>query len=76
VRRNIATAVHHDPHMFWTSFFIGFAACLAIGLTAQFVRERHQRSAFIASLSTAERERLTGFEAFKGDWHEFRDLLR
>jgi hypothetical protein len=51
VRRNIATALHHDPRMFWTGFFIGFAACLAIGLTAHFVHDRRQRAAFIASLS-------------------------
>jgi hypothetical protein len=42
--------------MFWTGFFIGFAACLAIGLTAHFVHDRRQRAAFIASLSPAERE--------------------
>jgi hypothetical protein len=75
VRRNIATALHHDPRMFWTGFFIGFAACLAIGLTAHFVHDRRQRAAFIASLSPAERERLKGFETVRGDWHEFRDLL-
>jgi hypothetical protein len=40
-----------------------------------FVHDRHQRSAFIANLSPAERERLKGFETVKGDWHEFRDLL-
>jgi hypothetical protein len=61
--------------MFWTGFFIGFAVCLAIGLTAHFVHDRRQRAAFIASLSPAERERLRGFETVKGDWHEFRDLL-
>jgi hypothetical protein len=61
--------------MFWTGFFIGFAACLAIGLTAHFIHERRQRAAFVASLSLAERERLRGFETVKGDWHEFRDLL-
>jgi hypothetical protein len=83
VRRNIATtAVHHNPGvldrstvMFWTGFFIGFASCLAIGLTGHFVHDRRQRAAFIASLSPAERERLRGFETVKGDWHEFRDLL-
>lgn len=26
--------------MFWTGFFIGFAACLAIGLTAHFIHDR------------------------------------
>ena len=61
--------------MFWTGFFIGFAVCLAIGLTAHFVHDRRQRAAFIASLSPAERERLRGFETVKGNWHEFRDLL-
>jgi hypothetical protein len=81
VRRNIATAVHHEPVlnrsnvMFWRGFFIGFAACLAIGLTAHFIHERRQRAAFVASLSPAERERLRGFETVKGDWQEFRDLL-
>jgi hypothetical protein len=45
--------------MFWTGFaigfvVIGFAVCLAIALTAHFVRERRQRSAFIASLSPAQ----------------------
>ena len=61
--------------MFWTGFFIGFAACLAIALTAHFIHERRQRAAFMASLSPVERERLRGFETVKGDWHEFRDLL-
>jgi hypothetical protein len=75
VRRNIATAVHHHALMFWTGFFIGFAACLAIGLTAHFVHDRRQRTAFIAGLSPAERERFRGFEKVRGDWHEFRDLL-
>jgi hypothetical protein len=32
--------------MFWTGFFIGFATCLAIGLTAHFVHDRRQRAAF------------------------------
>ena len=73
--REIATAVHHDPRMFWTGFFIGFAACLAIGLAVHFVRDRRQRSTFIASLSPAQRERLGGFETVKGDWRAFRDLL-
>jgi hypothetical protein len=48
---------------------------LAIGLTAHLIHDRRQRSAFIASRSTAERARLSGFEMVKGDWHEFRDLL-
>jgi hypothetical protein len=62
--------------MFWTGVFIGFAACLAIGLTAHFTHDRRQRSAFIASLSPALRERLSGFETIEGDWRAFRDLLR
>jgi hypothetical protein len=62
--------------MFWASFLSGFAACLVIGLIVYFVREWRQRSAFIASLSLAEREKLTGFETLKGDWHAFRELLR
>ena len=62
--------------MFWTAFFIGFAVCLTIGLIVYLVRDRHQRSAFVASLSPAERERLIGFEAISGDWHKFRDLLQ
>jgi hypothetical protein len=61
--------------MFWTGFFVGFAACLAIGLTAHFVHDRRQRAAFIASLSPAERERLKGFESVRGGWQDFRDLL-
>ena len=61
--------------MFWTGFFIGFAACLAVGLAAHFVHDRRQRAAFIAGLSLSERERLRGFESVKGDWHEFRNLL-
>jgi hypothetical protein len=61
--------------MYWTVFSIGFAACLATGFTVSFVNNRRQRAAFIASLSPAERERLGHFEAVKGDWHEFRDLL-
>jgi hypothetical protein len=60
--------------MFWTGFAVGFAACFAIGLTAHFLYEWIQRSAFIASLSPAQRERLWGFEAIKGDWRAFRDL--
>jgi hypothetical protein len=75
VRRNIDTAVHHHAQMFWTGFFIGFAACLAIGLTAHFVHDRRQRSAFIARLSPSQRERLRGFETVRGNWHEFRELL-
>ena len=61
--------------MFWTGFFIGLAACLAIGLAAHVVYYRRQRAVFIAGLSPAEREMLEGYETFKGDWHGFRDLL-
>jgi hypothetical protein len=61
--------------MYWTVFFIGFAACLGIGFIVSFIHDRRQRAAFVASLSPAECERLGGFEAVKGDWHEFRDLL-
>jgi hypothetical protein len=61
--------------MFWTYLLIGFAACLAIGLTAHFIHDRRKRATFIASLSPAERERLKGFETVKGNWHEFRELL-
>jgi hypothetical protein len=46
--------------MFWTGFFIGFAACLVIGLTVHFVHDRRERAAFIACLSPAERERTQG----------------
>jgi hypothetical protein len=62
--------------MFWTGVFIGFAACLAIGLTGHFIYDRRQRSAFVTSLSPELREKLTGFEAIEGDWRAFRDLLR
>jgi len=64
--------------VFWKALFVGFVLCLAFWFAAQFARERHdrkQRTAFIASLSPAERERLKGFETVKGDWREFRDLL-
>lgn len=61
--------------MFWTGFFVGFAACLAIGLIAHFVYDRRQRAAFVASLSPVEREKLKGFECVRGNWHDFRDLL-
>ena len=60
--------------MFWTGFACGFAACLTVGLAARFMQESIQRSAFIASLSPAQREILWGFEAIKGDWRAFRDL--
>ena len=61
--------------MFWTGFFIGFAACLAVGLTAYFIHDGRQRRVFIASLSPEEREKLRGFETVSGDWHEYRKLL-
>ena len=61
--------------MYWTVFFIVFAACLAIGFTVSFVYNRRQRAEFVASLSPAERERLGGFETIKGDWRAFRNLL-
>jgi len=38
------------------------------------VRERRQRSAFITSLSPAQREGLWGFETVKGDWRAFKEL--
>ena len=60
--------------MFWTGFAYGFATCLAVGLTARFMHEWIQRSAFIAGLSPAQRETLWGIEAIKGDWRAFRDL--
>lgn len=62
--------------MFWTGVFIGFAACLATGLTWHFIYDRRQRSAFVTSLSPELRERLNGFEAIESDWRAFRDLLR
>jgi len=61
--------------MIWTSFAIGVAVCLAITLTAHVVRERRQRSAFITSLSPAQREGLWGFETVKGDWRAFKELV-
>ena len=61
--------------MYWTVFFIGFAACLAVGFTVSFVHERRKRAEFVASLSPAERERLGGFETIEGDRRAFRDLL-
>jgi hypothetical protein len=57
--------------MFWTGFFVGFAACLAIGLTAHFIHDRRQRAAFIASLSPAERERFRGFEKVRATGTNF-----
>ena len=61
--------------MFWTSVVIGTAACFATALTLHFVHDHRQRSAFIDRLSPSQRESLRGFEAVKGDWKEFRDLL-
>ena len=60
--------------MFWTGFAVGSAVCLAILLAVHFIRERRERSAFVASLSPLQRERLGGFETIKGDWRAFRDL--
>ena len=57
--------------MFWTGFFIGFAACLGIVLAAHVVHYWRQREAFIAGLSPAERELLEGYETYKGDWHDY-----
>ena len=67
----------HDPKLFlfWTGFFIGFAACLATGLTVHLVRDWRERAAFISTLSSAERDQLRGFETVNGDWRQFRDLL-
>ena len=62
--------------MFWTGFFTGFAACLAIRLAVHFVHDRRQRAAFVATLSPSQRERLRGFESVKGNWHEFQDLMQ
>jgi len=61
--------------LYWTVFFIVFAAFLGIGFTVSFVHDRRQRAEFVASLSPAERERLKGFETIKGDWRAFRNLL-
>jgi hypothetical protein len=72
--REIAPQWHYDPRMFWTEFAIVFVGGIAITLTAYVVRERRQRSAFIGSLSPAQREGLRGFETVKGDWRAFRDL--
>ena len=73
--------MHHESILFGfqavrTGFFIGFAACLAIGVAAHVVHYRRERAAFIAGLSPAEREMLEGYETLKSDWHDFRDLLR
>jgi len=61
--------------VFWTALCFSFVVCLPIWFTAHFAREHRERAAFIASLSPVQRERLKGFEAVKGDWREFRDLL-
>jgi hypothetical protein len=61
--------------VFWTALCFGFVVSLAIWFTAESARERRERAAFIASLSPVQRERLKGFEAVRGDWREFRDLL-
>jgi hypothetical protein len=69
----------YNLQMFWPVFLIGFAigfaCCAAIGLAAHFARERRQRSAFVASLSPAQRERLKGFKTANRDWRTFRDML-
>lgn len=61
--------------MFWTGVFTGFAACLAIVMTAHLLYDRRERRTFIAGLSPSEREKLRGYETVKGDWHGFRELL-
>jgi hypothetical protein len=61
--------------VFWTALFFGLVVCFAILLTAKFARERRERAAFVANLSSAERERLKGFERVEGDWREFRVLI-
>ena len=83
LRRIIVTTLRHHyrlsfggvSKMFWTGFVIGIAVCSATGLIMYFVRDYHQRSAFIAGLSPRQRENLRGFESVRGNWHEFRDLL-
>lgn len=57
-------------------FITGFAACFAIGLTAYVINDRRQRLAFMASLTSQMRERLSEFETSTGDWKAFRDLQR
>jgi hypothetical protein len=71
----IGDGVERSAEMFWTGLFTGFAACLVVVLVARLVQDRRQRLAFIASLSPLQRENLRGFESFRGNWHEFRDLL-
>ncbi len=44
--------------MFWTGFFVGFAACLIFVLAGHFLHERRRRAEFIANLTPAERESL------------------
>jgi hypothetical protein len=75
-RRTMILSCFDGVRMFWTGFFIGFAACLAIGLTVHLVRDRRQRAAFVSTLSSAEHAQLRGFETVNGDWRQFRDLLR
>jgi hypothetical protein len=57
------------------ALFAVIAFYLAMG-TAYICNDRRQRLTFMASLSSQMRERLTEFEAFKGNWKEFRDLQR
>ena len=78
--RNITTAAQHNSRWFWTNFymfrtgfFIGSAACLAIGLTGTLSTTA---VGVYRQPSPALRERLSGFETIKGDWRAFRDLLR
>jgi hypothetical protein len=73
--REIALQRRNDSRMFWTGFATGFAVCLAIGLAWHFVRERRQRSSFMASLSPAQREAFRRFEAANRSWRTFRDSL-
>lgn len=61
--------------MFWTGVFTGFAACLAIMMTAHVLSDRRERRTFVAGLSRSEREKLQGYEAVRGDWQGFRELL-
>ena len=56
-------------------FLAGFAACLAIGLTAYVINDRRQRLAFMASLTPQMRERLSEFETSAGDWKAFRGVV-
>jgi hypothetical protein len=56
--------------------FFAIASCLAVGLTTYLRNDRRQRLAFMASLPSQMRERLSEFETSRGDWKEFRDLQR